>query len=64
MVETENAQGEQFGPERLEALLLATTTRAGDEPDAILHRVEAEVKTFRGDTEPFDDATSMVVKIG
>ena len=64
VVETENAQGDQFGPERLEHLLLTTTVTSADGPDAILQSVEAEIKTFRGDTEPFDDATTMVVKIG
>ncbi len=58
-VEAENAAGEMFTTERLESLLLA----AAGEPD-LLARVEAEVQRFRGDREPFDDATMMVVKIG
>lgn len=64
VVETEDAQGEPFGPERLEALLLETTAAGAHDPDAILQTVEAEITTFRGDIEPFDDATSMVVKVG
>lgn len=64
VVETENAQGDQFGPERLERLLLTTTVTSADGPEAILRAVEADIKAFRGDTEPFDDATTMVVKIG
>ena len=30
----------------------------------LLQRVESAVRTFRGAAEPFDDATSMVVRIG
>ena len=48
-----------FGAERLEKLL---RTSAGAED--LLARVEAEVKTFRGTAEPFDDATMMVVRVG
>lgn len=64
IVETENEQGEQFGPERLEHLLIETVTADAAGPDAVLQRVETAVRTFRGAAEPFDDATSMVVRIG
>ena len=64
IVETENEQGEQFGPERLETLLIDTVTADPGGPDAVLQRVESAVRTFRGAAEPFDDATSMVVRIG
>jgi len=58
-VEAENAQGEMFTTERLEALLLASAADAD-----VLARVGADVTAFRGDREPFDDATMMVVKVG
>ena len=45
--------------ERLETLLKAS---AG--VDDLLIRVEREVKAFRGNAEPFDDATMMVVRVG
>jgi hypothetical protein len=32
--------------------------------DHIIARVETAVTRFRGDREPFDDATMMVVRIG
>jgi sigma-B regulation protein RsbU (phosphoserine phosphatase) len=58
-VEAENAKGEMFTTERLEALLL---TAAGETD--VLARVEAEVTAFRAGREPFDDATMMVVTVG
>jgi len=64
IVETENEQGQEFGPERLEQLLIDTVTADPGGPDAVLQRVESAVRTFRGAAEPFDDATSMVVRIG
>jgi serine phosphatase RsbU (regulator of sigma subunit) len=64
IVETENEQGDQFGPERLERLLIETVTAEAAGPDTVLQRVETAVRTFRGAAEPFDDATSMVVRIG
>jgi serine phosphatase RsbU (regulator of sigma subunit) len=60
-VEAENASGEMFGPERLEAALRSVA--ASGEPDP-LALVETEVSRFRGDREPFDDATMMVVTVG
>lgn len=64
IVETENELGEQFGGERLEHLLIDTVTADAAGPDAVLERVESAVRAFRGAAEPFDDATSMVVRIG
>jgi serine phosphatase RsbU (regulator of sigma subunit) len=58
-VEVEDASGEMFGIERLEAVLRRAT---GDEDPIVL--VETEVSRFRGDQEPYDDATMMVVKVG
>lgn len=57
-VEAENAQGEMFTTERLEALLLAAVGEAD-----VLARVEADVTAFRAGREPFDDATMMVVTV-
>lgn len=64
VVEAENEAGEMLGPERLEKLLINTITTSPSGPDSVLQTVEAEVRTFRGSREPFDDATSMVVRIG
>jgi serine phosphatase RsbU (regulator of sigma subunit) len=64
IVETENELGEQYGGERLEHLLIETVTADAAGPDAVLERVESAVRVFRGAAEPFDDATSMVVRIG
>lgn len=64
VVEAENEAGEEFGPARLEQLLISVTTRGQDGPDAILHEVESTMRAYRGTREPFDDATSMVVRIG
>ena len=58
-IEAESETGEMFGTERLETLLKAS---AG--VDDLLIRVERDVKAFRGNAEPFDDATMMVVRVG
>lgn len=58
-VEAENEQGEMFGMERLEPLLL----RAAQSADP-LKCIEEEIRTFRGKSEPSDDATLMTVKVG
>ena len=60
-VETENEDGEMFGAERLEALLVAAATAGTDD---VLARVEGAVNGFRGTREPFDDATMMSVRVG
>jgi serine phosphatase RsbU (regulator of sigma subunit) len=59
--ETENAEEEMFGSDTLEDLLVATGPA---EPDAVLQRVEAALRDFRGSREPFDDATMMAVRVG
>jgi serine phosphatase RsbU (regulator of sigma subunit) len=58
-VEAENEQGEMFGAERLEALLLEAVQSADP-----LQRIERAVAEFRGTSEPLDDATLMTVKVG
>jgi sigma-B regulation protein RsbU (phosphoserine phosphatase) len=60
LVETENAAGDMFGAERLQALLEASHTQG---VDRILEEVETSVRRFRGDAEPFDDATMMALRI-
>ncbi len=60
-VETENAAGDMFGAERLEALL---SSCGGAPPDAVLRQVESEVEAFRGSQEQADDATMMAVRVG
>ena len=58
-VEEEDERGEMFGQERLEELLLASVSSA----DPLRH-IEAALTTYRGRTEPLDDATLMTVKVG
>ena len=58
-VEAENEQGEMFGAERLEVLLLEAVTSTDP-----LQRIERAVAAFRGTSEPLDDATLMTVKVG
>jgi serine phosphatase RsbU (regulator of sigma subunit) len=58
-VEVENEQGEEFGVGRLETLLLSSVASADP-----LHRIETAIATFRGTSEPLDDATLMTVKVG
>ena len=58
-VEAENEQGEMFGVERLEPLLL-DAVRSQDP----LHHIEDAIKRYRGRSEPLDDATLMTVKVG
>ncbi len=60
-VEAENAAGDMFGPERLEAVLTSSVAASSEE---ILQRVEGVVKAFRGSVEPGDDETMMAVKVG
>jgi serine phosphatase RsbU (regulator of sigma subunit) len=49
-----------FGAERLQSIL--RTARAQG-VDAILQHVEETVRTFRGRTEPLDDATLMALRL-
>jgi sigma-B regulation protein RsbU (phosphoserine phosphatase) len=60
LVETENELGEMFGAERLQRILSAQQSQ---EIDAVLHQVEAQIAAFRGQAEPFDDATMMALRI-
>jgi serine phosphatase RsbU (regulator of sigma subunit) len=60
LVETENEQGDMFSTERLQTILAAEQTQG---IDRVLHRVEEQVTAFRGQAEPFDDATMMALRI-
>jgi sigma-B regulation protein RsbU (phosphoserine phosphatase) len=61
LVETENERGEMFGAERVEAILEQEHLRG---IDAVLERLDREVKAFRGRAEPLDDATMMALRVG
>ena len=61
LVEAENAEGQEFGTERLEKLVLQERS-AGLE--GMLARVEQLTKDYRGTLEAADDATMVLVKIG
>lgn len=61
LVEAENEAGEEFGMNRLEALVVAEREE-GDE--AILARVEKAIRDYRGNMEAADDATLMLVRVG
>ena len=58
-VEAENEQGEMFGVERLEPMLLEAVPSADP-----LQRIERAMAAYRGTSEPLDDATLMTVKVG
>jgi phosphoserine phosphatase RsbU/P len=60
LVETENERGEMFGAERLQRILSAQQSQG---IDTVLQQVEDQVAAFRGQAEPFDDATMMVLRI-
>lgn len=60
-VEAENAAGDMFGADRLEAALAASAGRGADD---VIVAVEADVSRFRAGTELQDDATMMVVRVG
>lgn len=60
LVEAENADGEMFGADRLQALLADAQAR---DIDAILTHVEERVRAFRGAVEPLDDATMMALRV-
>jgi len=60
LVETENEQGDMFSAERLQKILAAEQAQG---IDMVLHLVEEQVNRFRGQAEPFDDATMMALRI-
>jgi sigma-B regulation protein RsbU (phosphoserine phosphatase) len=60
LVEAEDESGEMFGFDRLKALLGREQHHA---VDTVLHEVEDAVRRFRGNQEPMDDATMMVLRL-
>ncbi len=58
VIEARDAQGEEFGHERLDELLLAH----GDSAAGALAAVEASLQTFTNGTEAFDDVTMVGVR--
>ena len=60
LVEAEDDRGDQFGADRLEAILVEEHARG---IDAVLERIEREVNAFRGAAEPLDDATLMAMRV-
>ncbi len=61
LVEAENEAGEEFGMNRLEALVVAERCKGND---GVLAAVEEVLRNYRGTIEASDDATMMLVKIG
>jgi serine phosphatase RsbU (regulator of sigma subunit) len=61
VIESENADGEPFGLDRLQELLVTERTSG---LDGILSRVEDAVRAYRDGAEPADDATLVVLKVG
>ncbi len=60
LVEAEDERGEQFGSERVEAILVQEHARG---INAVLERIERDVNVFRGSAEPLDDATLMAMRV-
>ncbi|HXK62640.1 MAG TPA: SpoIIE family protein phosphatase, partial [Acidobacteriota bacterium] len=60
LVEAENPEGEEFGTERLEAVLMEERTL---DVGRILNDVVEAVKTHRAGTEAGDDATLLALKV-
>ena len=58
--ETMNRQGEEYGFERLEELLLQHGTRS---PDEVLDRILDSVRSFRGGVDTQDDMTMMALEV-
>jgi sigma-B regulation protein RsbU (phosphoserine phosphatase) len=60
LVEAENERGEMFDAERVEAILEEEHLHG---IDVVLDRLQREVASFRGSTEPLDDATMMALRV-
>jgi serine phosphatase RsbU (regulator of sigma subunit) len=60
LVEAEDQRGDQFGPERVEAILAEEHAHG---IEAVLERIERDVNAFRGAVEPLDDATLMAMRV-
>ena len=60
LVEAEDESGDMFGFDRLKALL---DQAQGRSVDTVLQEVEQAIGKFRGNHEPLDDATMMVLRL-
>jgi sigma-B regulation protein RsbU (phosphoserine phosphatase) len=60
LVETMNETGDLFGADRVQAVLADEHTHG---LDVVLQRMEEEVRSFRGTTDPLDDATMMAMRV-
>ncbi len=58
MTEARNLQSEEFGLERLEALVVTH----GDSAEGVLAAVEADLDEHTGEAEAFDDVTMLAVR--
>lgn len=63
ILEACNAQGEDFGLERVLAACAAPPCGAGSSADALLDQLFAAVDAFTGDDPPRDDMAAIVLKI-
>ena len=61
LIEAVNGTGEEFGMQRLEALLVEERARG---LEGMLANIESAAKKYRGGIEADDDATMMLLKIG
>jgi serine phosphatase RsbU (regulator of sigma subunit) len=61
LVEVEDGNGQDFGEERLEHLLLESGAR---ELDALVAQVEHSVGSHRGESAATDDATMLLLRVG
>jgi sigma-B regulation protein RsbU (phosphoserine phosphatase) len=61
LVEAVNGAGEEYGEQRMIAVLNANTSLA---PDLLLDRMILDVNTFVGSAPQHDDITCMLVKVG
>jgi len=61
LIEAVNQAGEEYGEQRLLAVLHSNTDLA---PDLLLQRMIAEVNAFVGSTPQHDDITAMLIKVG
>ena len=60
LVETMNEAGDMFESARLQEILVAEQAAGIDH---VLRRIESDVRAFRGNAEPLDDATMMALRV-
>ena len=59
VTESQDADGQEYGEERLDAVIRATRQLPGDE---IVQRIRVDVDAFTGDSDPYDDFTVCTVR--